>query len=175
MTHCLSEFRKVWFFWVAWSFLQVVPGLPVPYPTTRRGFRRRRGSVHAESPSCRPGDIASRRSRPKVPWPVGNARLSHRDSGRPILERGPVESRRPVREESGSRPPASVGHRARGEPEGGTGKCRGSRATVVWRGVRAVEGARLESVYTGNRIVGSNPTLSAIMPGISRLPGEANR
>ena len=25
-----------------------------------------------------------------------------------------------------------------------------------------VEGARLESVYTGNRIVGSNPTLSAI-------------
>ena len=24
------------------------------------------------------------------------------------------------------------------------------------------EGARLESVYTGNRIVGSNPTLSAI-------------
>jgi len=25
-----------------------------------------------------------------------------------------------------------------------------------------VEGARLESVYTSNRIVGSNPTLSAI-------------
>ena len=25
------------------------------------------------------------------------------------------------------------------------------------------EGARLESVYTGNRIVGSNPTLSAIL------------
>jgi hypothetical protein len=30
------------------------------------------------------------------------------------------------------------------------------------RGGRAVEGARLESVYTGNRIVGSNPTPSAI-------------
>ena len=26
-----------------------------------------------------------------------------------------------------------------------------------------VEGARLESVYTSNRIVGSNPTLSAII------------
>ena len=31
-----------------------------------------------------------------------------------------------------------------------------------WRDGRAVEGARLESVYTSNRIVGSNPTLSAI-------------
>ena len=30
-----------------------------------------------------------------------------------------------------------------------------------WRDGRAVEGARLESVYTSNRIVGSNPTLSA--------------
>jgi hypothetical protein len=30
-----------------------------------------------------------------------------------------------------------------------------------WRGGRVAEGARLESVYTGNRIVGSNPTLSA--------------
>ena len=30
------------------------------------------------------------------------------------------------------------------------------------------EGARLESVYTGNRIVGSNPTLSA---SASREPG----
>jgi hypothetical protein len=29
------------------------------------------------------------------------------------------------------------------------------------RGGRVVEGARLESVYTGNRIVGSNPTPSA--------------
>ena len=29
------------------------------------------------------------------------------------------------------------------------------------KGVRAVEGARLERVYTGNCIVGSNPTLSA--------------
>src|SRR5258708_39769694 len=28
-------------------------------------------------------------------------------------------------------------------------------------GGRVAEGARLESVYTGNRIVGSNPTLSA--------------
>ena len=30
-----------------------------------------------------------------------------------------------------------------------------------WRGGRVVEGARLESVYTGNRIEGSNPSLSA--------------
>ena len=30
------------------------------------------------------------------------------------------------------------------------------------RGVRVVEGARLESVYAGNRIWGSNPHLSAI-------------
>ena len=32
-----------------------------------------------------------------------------------------------------------------------------------------VEGARLESVYTGNRIVGSNPTLSAINLAFSVL------
>ena len=31
-----------------------------------------------------------------------------------------------------------------------------------WRVVRAVEGARLESVCTGNRTEGSNPSLSAI-------------
>src|SRR5579863_9707065 len=31
-----------------------------------------------------------------------------------------------------------------------------------WRGGRAVEGARLESVYAGNRIAGSNPAPSAI-------------
>ena len=31
----------------------------------------------------------------------------------------------------------------------------------VWRGGRAVEGARLESVYTLTRIEGSNPSLSA--------------
>ena len=30
-----------------------------------------------------------------------------------------------------------------------------------WRGVRVVEGARLESVYSGNAIAGSNPALSA--------------
>jgi hypothetical protein len=34
-------------------------------------------------------------------------------------------------------------------------------APLVWRDGRVAEGARLESVYTGNRIVGSNPTLSA--------------
>ena len=33
---------------------------------------------------------------------------------------------------------------------------------LSWTGGRVVEGARLESVYTGNRIVGSNPILSAI-------------
>ena len=32
-----------------------------------------------------------------------------------------------------------------------------------WRGGRVVEGARLESVYTSNRIKGSNPFLSAIL------------
>ncbi len=32
----------------------------------------------------------------------------------------------------------------------------------LWRVVRVVEGARLESVYTGYRIEGSNPSLSAI-------------
>ena len=31
----------------------------------------------------------------------------------------------------------------------------------IWRGVRVVEGARLESVYTLTRIEGSNPSLSA--------------
>ena len=31
----------------------------------------------------------------------------------------------------------------------------------IWRGGRVVEGARLERVYTGNRIEGSNPSLSA--------------
>ena len=31
-----------------------------------------------------------------------------------------------------------------------------------WRGGRVVEGARLESVYRGNSIMGSNPILSAI-------------
>ena len=31
----------------------------------------------------------------------------------------------------------------------------------VWRLVRVVEGARLESVYTGNCIKGSNPFVSA--------------
>ena len=34
-------------------------------------------------------------------------------------------------------------------------------AGLFWRGVRVVEGARLESVYTGNCIEGSNPFLSA--------------
>src|SRR5262245_27200395 len=43
----------------------------------------------------------------------------------------------------------------------------GWRATPAWRrwrDGRVAEGARLESVYTGNRIVGSNPTPSAIRP-----------
>ncbi len=35
---------------------------------------------------------------------------------------------------------------------------------VIMRiGGRVVDGARLESVYTGNRIVGSNPTRSATL------------
>ncbi len=32
---------------------------------------------------------------------------------------------------------------------------------LIWRGGRAAEGARLESVYTVKRIEGSNPSLSA--------------
>ena len=35
------------------------------------------------------------------------------------------------------------------------------RATLIWRDGRVVEGARLESVYRGNSIEGSNPSLSA--------------
>lgn len=38
----------------------------------------------------------------------------------------------------------------------------GWRTSSLRRGGRAVEGARLERVYTGNRIKGSNPFLSAI-------------
>jgi hypothetical protein len=36
-----------------------------------------------------------------------------------------------------------------------------SPAIDDWRGGRVAEGARLESVFTGNRNVGSNPTPSA--------------
>ena len=36
-----------------------------------------------------------------------------------------------------------------------------ARGAKPWRGVRVAEGARLESVFTSNRDVGSNPTLSA--------------
>ena len=40
---------------------------------------------------------------------------------------------------------------------------------------RVAEGARLESVYTGNRIVGSNPTLSASLLGPSLRSGFRQR
>ena len=40
---------------------------------------------------------------------------------------------------------------------------------MVRRGGRVVEGARLESVYTGNRIAGSNPAPSANFIKISYL------
>jgi len=36
-----------------------------------------------------------------------------------------------------------------------------SFVNFFWRGVRVVEGARLESVYTRKGIAGSNPALSA--------------
>jgi hypothetical protein len=42
-------------------------------------------------------------------------------------------------------------------------KTASDRIVTVWRDVRVVEGARLESVYAGNRITGSNPVLSAIV------------
>ena len=35
-------------------------------------------------------------------------------------------------------------------------------SSVVWRGDRVAEGARLESVCTGNRTEGSNPSLSVV-------------
>ena len=41
--------------------------------------------------------------------------------------------------------------------------------TMEWTGGRVVEGARLESVYTGDRIAGSNPALSASL----QMPEEA--
>ena len=43
---------------------------------------------------------------------------------------------------------------------------------MLWRDVRVVEGARLERVYRGNSIVGSNPTFSAIavLDGESAVP-----
>jgi hypothetical protein len=37
------------------------------------------------------------------------------------------------------------------------------RAQVEWTGGRVVEGARLERVYRGNSIEGSNPSLSATL------------
>ena len=44
----------------------------------------------------------------------------------------------------------------------GLGENLKSDLKTVWRDVRVVEGARLESVYTLTRIEGSNPSLSAI-------------
>jgi hypothetical protein len=40
--------------------------------------------------------------------------------------------------------------------------CRLGSGDFLRRGGRVAEGARLESVYTGNRIAGSNPAPSAI-------------
>jgi hypothetical protein len=42
-----------------------------------------------------------------------------------------------------------------------------SLASILWRGVRVAEGARLESVCTLTRTEGSNPSLSAIKADIS--------
>ena len=44
-----------------------------------------------------------------------------------------------------------------------------------WRGGRAVEGARLEIVYTGNRIEGSNPSLSASLRCFAAAAGRPIR
>ena len=54
--------------------------------------------------------------------------------------------------------PKGCGQEGRSNP---TRAVRFEQIEGLWRGGRAVEGARLESVYTGNRIVGSNPTPSA--------------
>ncbi len=49
-------------------------------------------------------------------------------------------------------------------------------ASRVRRGGRVAEGARLESVYTGNRIVGSNPTPSAslLLHAVVKRRGKAS-
>jgi hypothetical protein len=40
---------------------------------------------------------------------------------------------------------------------------------ILWRGDRAAEGARLESVCWGNSTEGSNPSLSAKVPDLPSL------
>jgi hypothetical protein len=45
----------------------------------------------------------------------------------------------------------------------------------IRRGGRVAEGARLESVYTGNRIVGSNPTPSASLTSATVRKGPLRR
>ena len=49
-----------------------------------------------------------------------------------------------------------------------------ARIAARRRGGRVAEGARLESVYTGNRIVGSNPTPSASVHKTDSLAPRAN-
>ena len=44
----------------------------------------------------------------------------------------------------------------------------------IWTGVRVAEGAGLENRYTGNGIVGSNPTLSVLGPANSDQRSAAN-
>ncbi len=46
---------------------------------------------------------------------------------------------------------------------------------VPWRDGRVVEGARLESVYTGDRIGGSNPPLSAKFGKFNQSENDSNK
>lgn len=55
-------------------------------------------------------------------------------------------------------------------PHGETGRREGKGR----RGGRVVEGARLESVFTGNRNAGSNPALSAILTTVAFTPAKSN-
>ena len=109
----------------------------------RRWWRpRRRGASRDGGATLRPPGRAPRPG-------AGSAR-----SGEAGLRRGPAAA---------PRPQAACAQDRRiyipGQPAPGQG-ARGPRAPR--RDGRVAEGARLESVYTGNRIVGSNPTPSAI-------------
>ena len=115
--------------------------------------------------------------------PHGEVKRRHRSRFPTILRRigkeGEAPAEAPAPGWAGSPPPDRPDEALRAGPR--KAAMRGSlarfpaAAITPWRrrrGGRAVEGARLESVYTGNRIVGSNPTLSAIL-GVYRVDAEA--
>ena len=108
--------------------------LPGARPNRGAGvtFRRRHGGF----PPCNPG------------WP--------REAGREARPRGMViQVARAAGQNPAYRPPGSFSW------PGLRGSGGGFMSSILGTGGRAVEGARLESAYTRERIVGSNPTLSA--------------